>query len=57
MTITIKELKECGIDWSDVCRVTGGNEWAINEGLLDEDSSIELTIEEARKIGLLEAKP
>jgi hypothetical protein len=53
MHITISELRQCGITWPDICRITGGNEWALKEGLLQEDSSIELSIETAKKVGLL----
>ncbi len=53
MRITIAELRQIGITWSDVCRVTGGNEWAFNEGQLGEDSEVDLSVEQAQEIGIL----
>lgn len=39
-------------DWEEVCKVVGLNEWCLNEGLANRDDEIELTPEEAERIGL-----
>lgn len=39
-------------DWGEVCEVVGLNEWCLNEGLADREDEVELTPEEAKKIGL-----
>lgn len=39
--------------WDKYCDVTGTDHWCINEGKADADELIELTMEEAIKVGLL----
>lgn len=40
----LKDAKKLGIDWSDICGVTGGNIYAIREGLLLEDDMVDVPI-------------
>ena len=44
-----KELTRIGT-WSKFCEVTGTNEWAVNEGLLDKDDPITISFEQLKKI-------
>ena len=53
ITITIKELFDKNL-WTDTCRLIGMNEWAVNEGLVSKDEYIELTIEQAIELGLVQ---
>ena len=39
--------------WENICNLQGINIWAVNEGLMDGDEEIELTIEEALKLGII----
>jgi len=53
MTISVNELEQCGVSWSDFCDATGYNEWAIKEGQLDRDEELEITVEQAKRMGLV----
>jgi hypothetical protein len=46
---TIKNL--CG--WMEFCNVTGVNEWAVNEGRVDESSFFYVKETHARQLGLI----
>jgi len=52
ITITAREAFDKNI-WIQLCDITGINEWAINEGLMDDDEAITLTEEEARQLHLI----
>jgi len=39
--------------WIDVCNKYGLNEWCINEGRADRDDTIDITIADAERYGLL----
>ena len=39
--------------WERICDLKGINVWAINEGLMDREDTIELTSEEMEKLGIL----
>jgi len=52
ITITARELLDKHL-WVEACQLTGTNEWAVNEGRMSADDTIELTEEQARKLGLL----
>lgn len=39
--------------WDEYCNITGTNEWAVNEGLLSKNDTVEITISKAKKIGLI----
>lgn len=45
MKITVRELMDLGL-WERYCKDTGTNEWALNEGLIDENKEIEWIIKE-----------
>ena len=50
--ITAREAFDKGI-WEDLCRIKGINEWAVNEGLMNDSEEIRLTEEEARELGIV----
>jgi len=52
LIITAREALDKGI-WDKLCNFKGINPWAINAGLMDSDSEIVLTEDEARHLGLL----
>lgn len=39
--------------WEKMCEKYGINEWCINGGLADENSTIEITLEDAEYYGLI----
>lgn len=41
VTMTASEILEKGL-WEKYCELTGTNEWALNEGLMDEDEELVL---------------
>jgi hypothetical protein len=45
IVMTARELMDCGL-WADYCRVTGTNEWAVNEGLMPSDEPLHITGEQ-----------
>ena len=49
--ITLGKLID-NYDWEEACEVFGLNEWCLNEGLADRDDKIEVTLEQAKKIGI-----
>jgi len=40
--------------WERMCKKYGINEWCINEGLADDDSTVEISLEDAELYGLVE---
>jgi hypothetical protein len=52
ITITAREALDRGC-WGAIARLKGYNEYAVNEGM-DPSTEIELTIDEARELGLLD---
>ncbi len=40
----LKDAQKLNISWGDICDVTGGNFYAVKEGLLDEDDLIDVPI-------------
>jgi len=52
MRITAREAYTLRV-WVELCTLKGFNHWAVNEGLMDEDTEIKLTLEEARELGIL----
>lgn len=42
--------------WDRYCKLTGTNEWAVNQGLLSIDDEVTLTKKEAIELGLLNEK-
>jgi len=51
--MTIKELMDRGL-WDEYCKLTGTNEWAVNEGLILSSETVLLPHELEKNI--LEAK-
>ena len=49
--ITAGEIREQGC-WLEFCELRGINEYAMNEGTMESTDEFELTLEEARKIGI-----
>lgn len=56
MKVTARELMDRGV-WVAACDELGLNEWAVNEGRMDSDDEVEMTVEQAETIGLLPARP
>lgn len=52
ISITAGEAMDKGI-WMEICELTGLNDWAINEGLMHRDDTIDLNEEQAKKLGLI----
>lgn len=50
--ITVREALDRGI-WLELCDLKDWNEWAINEGMMDDTEEITLTEEEAKKLGII----
>ena len=40
-------------EWDDICEATGMNEWARNEGQVTDESQIDLSYKQARKLGVM----
>ena len=53
VTVTARELFDRGI-WTRACDLIGFNSWAINEERMGYDERLAFTLEQARKLGLLE---
>jgi hypothetical protein len=56
MKVTVKlidVLRSSGYAWEKMCEDYGINPWCINEGLADEDSTQEITIEQLSEYGLV----
>lgn len=51
ITVTFREMLDKGI-WEEFCELKGINEWCMNEGLAESDTTETLTEEEATKLGL-----
>lgn len=49
---TARELLDRGV-WLEFCELRGINEWAINEGRMDDDEQFNFTPDEAKKLGLI----
>ncbi len=52
ITVTIRDLFDKAV-WCDYCRLTGTNEWAVNEGQMSSDEEVTLTLEQAKELRLL----
>ena len=55
IVVTAREIMDAPLisSWDHFCDRQGINPWCINEGLMDDDETFELTEEEARFYGLL----
>jgi len=52
IVVTFREIMDKGM-WDKFCEMKGLNVWCVNEGLADSDEKVELTEDEARKLGFL----
>ena len=50
--VTFREILDSGY-WSEFCRQHGFNEWMVNEGLAKSSETTEISIEEAKRYGLI----
>ena len=50
--VTAEELIDRG-DWDSFCEEKGINPWSVNEGLMDSDEEFVLSVQDARRYGLL----
>ncbi len=55
VSVTADELINRGV-WDKVCELKGLNPWCVNEGQMDSDEYITLTIEQAHKLGILKGQ-
>jgi len=55
MQMTARELFDLG-KWGEYCDLTDKNVWAVNEGIIDEDDLLPITVAQAREIGILKAR-
>lgn len=55
VTATVRELMNRHV-WDQACDMTGLNPWAVNEGQMGSGDRVTLTLEEARTLGLLDAR-
>ena len=42
--MSLRDAEKLGIYWGAICDVTGGNRYAINEGLLNDDDMIDVPV-------------
>lgn len=49
--ITLGEISE-RYNWDKFCEIKGINYWCLNEGLASSGDAIELTLDEAKQIGI-----
>ena len=56
ISVTLGNIADSTPDdaWSMICEKYGINEWCLNEGLADRNDTIEITLEDAEKIGIIE---
>lgn len=52
VSVTARELLDQGA-WLKACELLGISEWAVNEGQMDGDDVVELTIDQAVTLGLV----
>lgn len=52
VNITASDLLHACWDWDAVCDEIGLNPWAINEGLIDGDHVLTITLDQAKRFGL-----
>ena len=52
IVVTARQLLDKNM-WGHFCELRDMNEWAINEGLMDDTERLSLTEEEAIKLGII----
>ena len=52
---TFRELSDCPLmsGWDYICEKYGINRWCMNEGLVSGDDELEISVEDAKYIGIL----
>jgi len=55
ITITVQEIFQREM-WSQVCNLIHIDEWAYNEGLIQNDTELEFTEEQAIELGLFNSE-
>jgi hypothetical protein len=56
MRLTAKELMDRGV-WQEYCDLTGTNEWAISEGLMDSSETLTVDHALAYALGMTDVEP
>lgn len=56
VTVKLKDVLNAPLMsvWERMCEKYGINEWCLNEGLSDDDSTVEISLEDAELYGLVE---
>ena len=56
ITVKLKEVLNAPLigAWQRMCKKYGINEWCMNEGLADDNSTVEIALEDAELYGLVE---
>jgi len=56
ITVKLKDVLNAPLmsSWERMCEKYGINEWCLNEGLADDDSTVEINLEDAELYGLVE---
>jgi len=49
MDVTVREIFDAGL-WDDYCKASATNEWGLNEGLIQDDTVLELAESTVRKM-------
>lgn len=52
IVVTARELLDKGV-WIEACNMLDLNDWAIAEGLMDDDEELTLTEKQARILGVI----
>lgn len=55
VTVKLRDVLDAPLisAWERMCKKYGINEWCINEGLADDDSTVEISLEDAKLYGLI----
>lgn len=51
--LRIEEIRDHGL-WEKYCELTGTNEWAVSEGMIDSDQEVTLDEDQIEKLNLIE---
>ena len=56
ISVKIGEISDCPLlgSWDYICDKYGLNKWCLNEGLATKDDTIQISIEDAEYIGILD---
>jgi len=55
ITVKLRDVLNAPLmsSWETMCEKYGINEWCLNEGLADDDSTVEISLEDAELYGLV----